>query len=124
MNYSALISPRSLKALGQFGRVTVAAALLVSASVPLVASAQTPKARLANQQARIQQGVKNGSITKAEYNHDMKRVNAINAERKADRQANGGKLTTAEHQQLRSQLNHSSRNIYYTKHNLNKQPGS
>jgi hypothetical protein len=42
---------------------------------------------------------------------------AINGETRADRAANGGKLTTAEKTQINNQQNHLSKQIYQDKHN-------
>jgi hypothetical protein len=44
---------------------------------------------------------------------------AINGETRADRAANGGKLTAAEKQQINTQQNRLSKQIYQDKHNAN-----
>ncbi len=70
-------------------------------SAPM-ASAQTttperPKGevnkRLENQKDRIQAGVKDDQLTKGETKRLVTKDKAIHAQEKADRQANGGKLT-------------------------------
>jgi hypothetical protein len=43
---------------------------------------------------------------------------------KADRAANGGKLTAGEKAQVNKQQNKASKNIYNKKHNANTQPGT
>jgi hypothetical protein len=70
------------------------------------APATTPKPTIAqrkeNQQDRIANGVKSGQL-------------------KADRAANGGKLTAAEKTQINKQQNGVSKQIYADKHNANTQ---
>ena len=72
--------------------------------------------RLENQKDRIQQGVKNGTLTKQEarqmWNHDRR---IANQERK-DMAANGGHLTKQEQHQLNRELNKNSKQIYKEKH--------
>jgi hypothetical protein len=46
----------------------------------------------------------------------------INQQVKADRAANGGKLTTGEKQQVNKEQNAASKNIYNKKHNAKTQP--
>jgi len=106
---------------------TTAVATL-AAMLPLAASAASRPGevwkRQQNQQARLQEGVKNGQLTRGEYNRDEARIQSINAQRAADLKANGGHLTTAERQQLNGELTKSSRDIYFTKHNGATQPGT
>ena len=108
---------------------------VVSATVLLfgtVAMAQTPSTtttdpapktevgqRKENQQDRIANGVQSGQLTAGETANLEKKEAAINAETRADRAANGGKLTTAEKQQVNRQQNHLSNQIYTDKHNAN-----
>jgi hypothetical protein len=47
---------------------------------------------------------------------------AINQQVKADRQANGGKLTSAEKTQVNKEQNRQSKNIYRAKHNGRRGP--
>jgi hypothetical protein len=49
---------------------------------------------------------------------------AINGETKADRAANGGKLTTGEKKQVNKEQNAASKNIYNKKHNNATQTGT
>jgi hypothetical protein len=92
-----------------------------SASTP--APATTPKPTVAqrkeNQQDRIAQGVKSGQLTAGETANLETKEAAINGETKADRAANGGKLTSAEKAQINKQQNQMSKQIYADKHNAN-----
>src|SRR5579863_10495810 len=75
--------------------------------------------RKENQQDRIAQGVKSGQLTAGETANLETKEAAINGETKADRAANGGKLTGAEKQQVNQQQNSLSKQIYNDKHNAN-----
>ncbi len=77
--------------------------------------------RAANQQQRIAQGVKSGSLTaRGTANLETKEA-AINHEVKADRSMNGGKLTGQEKRTVNQQQNHLSNRIYADKHNAARQ---
>jgi hypothetical protein len=84
-------------------------------------STQTPTVgqRKENQQDRIAQGVKSGQLTPGETAHLETKEAAINGETRADRAANGGKLTLAEKQQINGQQNQLSKQIHNDKHNAN-----
>ena len=73
--------------------------------------------RAENQQDRIAQGIKSGQLTAGEAAHLENNEAKINQEVKADRAANGGKLTAAERKQVNQQQNRESRKIYRDKHN-------
>ncbi len=75
--------------------------------------------RKENQQDRIANGVKSGQLTAGETANLETKEAAINGETRADRAANGGKLTAAEKQQVNQQQNHLSSQIYNDKHNAN-----
>jgi hypothetical protein len=75
--------------------------------------------RKANQQDRIAQGVKSGQLTAGETAKLETKEAAINGETRADRAANGGKLTPAEKAQVNHQQNQLSRQIYNEKHDAN-----
>ena len=77
--------------------------------------------RAANQQGRIGQGVKNGSLTPKETINLEKKESAIHQEVHTDRKLNGGALTTAEKKQVNQQQNQVSKQIYNKKHNATKQ---
>jgi hypothetical protein len=80
----------------------------------------TPKsevgARRENQQDRIANGVASGKLSAGQTARLEKGETALNQEVKADRTANGGKLTPAEKQQVNQQQNQMSRKIYRDKH--------
>ncbi len=90
-------------------------------STPSTTPAQKPTVpqRKENQQDRIAQGVKSGQLTAGETSKLETKEAAINGETRADRAANGGKLTTAEKQQVNKQQNQMSKQIYQDKHNAN-----
>jgi hypothetical protein len=75
--------------------------------------------RKENQQDRIANGVKSGRLTAGETANLESKEAAINGETRADRAANGGKLTSAEKQQINQQQNQLSKQIYQDKHNAN-----
>jgi len=75
--------------------------------------------RAENQQDRIANGVKSGQLTAGETANLESKEAAVNGEVKADRAANGGKLTAAEKAQVNRQQNHLSNQIYQDKHNAN-----
>ncbi len=90
---------------------------------PAAAPAEKPKPTVAqrkeNQQDRIAQGVKSGQLAAGETANLETKEAAINGETKADRAANGGKLTPAEKKQVNGQQNQLSKQIYKDKHNGN-----
>jgi uncharacterized protein YjbJ (UPF0337 family) len=73
--------------------------------------------RKENQQDRIAQGVKSGSLTPKETAHLENKESKINNEVHADRKANGGNLTNNEKKQINGQQNKVSKDIYRDKHN-------
>ena len=80
-------------------------------------------ARRENQQQRIAQGVRSGQLTAGETARLETKEAALNREIHADRAANGGHLTAAQHRQINRQQNRLSRQIYRAKHNAATQPG-
>jgi hypothetical protein len=91
-------------------------------SLPVYAQSQqadpdTIHQRKENQQDRIAQGVKSGQLTPRETANLENKEAAINQETRADRKANGGKLTQGEKAQINRQQNRTSRQIYRDKHN-------
>jgi hypothetical protein len=105
----------------------------VGLGVCAMASAQTPAAtqtptdppmtinqRLENQHDRIQAGTKDDQLTKAERTRLRANDAAVRAQEKVYRQANDGKLTKTEKQQLNRELNRSSRQIYRARHDDRK----
>jgi len=87
------------------------------------ATDQKPKSevgqRKENQQDRIANGIQNGQLTAGETSKLETKEAAINGETRADRAANGGKLTPAEKAKINQQQNHVSKQIYDDKHNAN-----
>ena len=75
--------------------------------------------RKENQQDRIANGINSGQLTAGETSHLETKEAAINGETRADRAANGGKLTQTEKQQINNQQNQVSKQIYNDKHNAN-----
>jgi hypothetical protein len=105
------------------------AAMLLAGTAAIAQDSSSPSAdpkptteigqRKENQQDRIAQGVKSGQLTAGETANLETKEAAINGETRADRAANGGKLTTAEKAQIHRQQNQLSRQIYQDKHNAN-----
>ena len=79
------------------------------------------KERKENQQRRIGNGVKNGSLTPKEAAHLENKQANLNKEIRTERKANGGNLTNKEKAQINRQQNKLSRNIYRDKHNARHQ---
>ncbi len=97
---------------------------LAQGSTPSTPPAQTKPdptvaQRKENQQDRIANGVQSGQLTAGETANLETKEAAINGETRADRAANGGKLTAAERQQINHQQNQVSHQIYQDKHNAN-----
>jgi hypothetical protein len=80
--------------------------------------------RRENQQDRIAQGIKSGQLTAGETAKLENQQKGINLQVKADRAANGGKLTQGQKQQINREQNAASENIYNKKHNANTQAGT
>src|SRR5882762_7488783 len=99
----------------QSGSSATAATPATPAAKPKPTVAQ----RKENQQDRIAQGVKSGQLTAGETANLETKEAAINGETKADRAANGGKLTATEKKQINGQQNQLSKQIYKDKHNAN-----
>jgi hypothetical protein len=72
--------------------------------------------RRENQQDRIAQGVRSGSLKAGQTARLENREQGINQRVAADRQANGGKLTGQQKQQINRAQNKASRKIYRAKH--------
>ena len=72
--------------------------------------------RRENQQDRIANGVRNGSMNPNQASHVEQREQNINHSVAADRAANGGKLTPQEKQNINKRQNSTSRQIYNDKH--------
>lgn len=101
------------------GSLAVAQDPSSGSSTPSSTTPQQPTVaqRKENQQDRIAQGVKSGQLTAGETANLENKEAAINGETRADRAANGGKLSSAEKQQINKQQNQLSKQIYNDKHN-------
>ena len=88
-----------------------------SATTATPAKQPTVAERKENQQDGIANGVKSGQLTAGETANLESKEAAINGETRADRAANGGKLTQSEKQQINQQQNQLSKQIYQDKHN-------
>jgi hypothetical protein len=69
-----------------------------------------------NQQQRIANGVRNGTMNANQASHVEGREQNINRSAAADRAGNGGKLTQQEKQNINKRQNSTSRQIYNDKH--------
>ena len=105
-----------------FTKLVLTSTLLAVFVAPLAANAGEVQNRINDQRGRINQGVRNGSLTGGEYNRLDRSENRIQAERNRDLRQNGGHLTAGEHQSLNRQENRQSRRIYFDKHNQAHQP--
>ena len=99
--------------------------VLAAAALTFVVSAGAQgriEQREDNQQARIANGVKNGSLTAGETARLEHRQAGLNHQIHNERAADGGHLTAGERAQVNHEQNHMSRNIYRDKHNGRRQP--
>lgn len=78
--------------------------------------------RRENQQDRVANGIRNGSMSAGEAARTENREQGINQQVHADRTANGGKLTGQEKGQINREQNGASRQIYRQKHNAHNAP--
>ena len=88
------------------------AATPAATPAPAAKPKPTVAQRKENQQDRIANGVKSGQLTAGETSNLETKEAAINGETKADRAANGGKLTAAEKATINKQQNGLSKQIY------------
>lgn len=103
-------------------RFVLSALLATAVLLPVVAAAGNASAgevyhRETDQQGRIFQGVKNGTVTSREYRNLERRETALNNTRQRDLRRNGGRLTPQEYRRLNARENNLSRSIYQDKHN-------
>ena len=99
-----------------FNRVWMAAALGTALTAAGM-NAQTINQRRENQQDRIAQGIKSGSLTAGEAARLETKEARLNHEIRDDREDHNGHLTKAERAQINRQQNKLSRQIYRAKHN-------
>ena len=100
-------------------------AVLVTAALSAPAWAQAPgsstgagiDAREANQQRRIEQGIKSGTLTPGETKRLEGREMSIQRQEERMRARDGGQLTKQDRAVLNRRLDNTSRAIYNKKHN-------
>ena len=76
-----------------------------------------------DEQSRIRQGERSGQITRGGAARLEAHQHAIHRQERADRAANGGRLTAGERHQLARKQNRQSRRVYRDKHNAITRPG-
>jgi hypothetical protein len=91
----------------------------ISAADRSVGRSYNPNTREANQDQRIANGLRSGQMTSGEAARADRTQANIDQQVHNDREANGGKLTGQEKQQINSEQNSASRQIYNEKHNGN-----
>jgi len=91
----------------------------ISAADRSVGRSYNPNTREANQDQRIANGLRSGQMTSGEAARAERTQSNIDQQVHDDREANGGKLTGAERQQINSEQNAAGRQIYDLKHNGN-----
>jgi hypothetical protein len=96
-----------------------AAAQPLTAQDRTAGKAYNPNTREANQDQRIANGLKNGQMTSGEAARADRTQSNIDQQVHNDREANGGKLTGQERQQINGEQNAASRQIYNENHNGN-----
>jgi hypothetical protein len=101
--------------IGMLSGTLLTGTLLISSATMSFAD-DTIRDRKQNQQKRIAQGVKSGSLTPRETARIERNESRINKEVRADRRANGGNLTNKEKARVNRQQNRVSKEIYNQKH--------
>jgi hypothetical protein len=91
----------------------------ISAADRSVGRNYNPNTREVNQDQRIANGLRSGQMTSGEAARAEQTQSNIDQQVHNDREANGGKLTGAERQQINGEQNAASRQIYDEKHNGN-----
>ena len=114
---SAALAALVLPAAAQNANTTPPQSPTAVSPTPPIQKPPTINQRENHQQDRIAQGVRSGQLTAGETARLEDRESAINHEVRADRAANGGKLTPQERARVNHQLNRTSRAIYRDKHN-------
>jgi hypothetical protein len=101
-------------------RSVLSGVVLCAALAPMTSMAgprQAVNQRLQNQQARINQGIKSGKLTRKEAGNLEARDARIKNNERFDRREDNGKLTSSQRASLNKQLNKTSSKIYRDKHN-------
>ena len=99
----------------------IAAAFAFACIIPAAHAGEVYN-RLHNQQARINQGIMSGQLTRGETAHLQQREATINARRQADLAAHGGHLTPGDYRRLNAREDSLSGQIYVDKHNAQHAP--
>ncbi len=87
---------------------------------PVPVTGKSIAGRKTDQQDRIGQGVKSGSLTAGETSRLEHQESGINKEESGMRAQDNGKLSAADKKTLNKQQNQESRRIYKDKHNVAK----
>jgi len=103
-------------------RIICAGAMLTACLATQGFAESVIRERKENQQDRIAQGVKNGSLTAKETAKLEHKEAKLNKEIRRDRAANGGTLTARERVRVNRQQNRISSDIYKQKHDAQTQP--
>jgi hypothetical protein len=104
-------------------KALITAVSLGLALAPLAASAGEVNNRIHNENARIDGGVRDGQLTRNEYDHLDYSLDRIEAQRRADLRRDDGHLTFAQREQLNREESNLSRNIYFDNHDRARQWG-
>jgi hypothetical protein len=91
----------------------------ISAADRSAGKSYNPNNREANQDQRISNGLRSGQMTSGEAARADRTQSNIDSQVHNDREANGGKLTGQERQQINGEQNAASRQIYNENHNGN-----
>jgi hypothetical protein len=89
----------------------------ISAADRSAGRGHNPNTREANQDQRIANGLRSGEMTSGEAARADRTQSHIDQQVHNDREANGGKLTGQERQQVNAEQNRASRQIYNENHN-------
>ena len=121
------ISPQPTEITMKSMKLTLAALVLGALALPVLAQTTPPRdpaatpgidQRQANQERRIQQGVKSGQLTDREAARLEKRQAKIEADKQAAKA--DGKVTPQERKQLQREQNQASRGIARQKHDAQR----
>jgi hypothetical protein len=111
MNFKSI----TLMTLGAFGAI-FCSTLAVAQDVPDHPRVNEVNQRLDNQQARVNHGVANGTMTEKQAAHDEAHDANIARRESVDEARHGGHLTKGEQHRLNKSFNKNSKRIYKQKH--------
>ena len=98
--------------------LTLAPAAIFAQTAPTTTKPATINQRKENQQDRIAQGVKSGTLSAGETSRLEHQEAGINKEEAGMKAQDNGHLTRQDRRTLRHQQNAESRRIYRTKHDI------